>query len=264
MEIRLATITAGLAFALAIPAFSASLEATAADANSTDLEARIARLESRLALQEKALVKLQQENDKLKALCRQAGIAVDVAPADAKPTPSGEVMYLGKPRTQAWLGTMYKRFGDRLVKIDDKYVCINAADIKPLDNIAYAPGTAVLAENCTVLAVIGPGEAVLAVSPVQQLPPARTRTPVVVPHPILFHVSGIRSAIVDRQAIDVSPYMVSNGTYEYGKLGNNKTLPSFVMQPTLTKDEFVAALASGATLVDYKVISGRVEAIPIK
>jgi hypothetical protein len=227
-------------------------------------------LAARLAAQDKTIAKLKeelaaktQENLRLKALCQEAGIATEVAAgSETKPNAAGGVVYLGKPRTQEWLAVMHKRFGDRLVKTGGDYVCVNTLDIKPLKNDAYEIGALVLPTNCTVTQVLGPDD-ILATQSAPRVPPRIAVSQVREPD-VIFHVKGVKSGLVDNQPLVITPYMISDGTYEYGKGSLTKTVPSFVMPKTLTKQEFVEALTAGAKLVEYKVISGKTEARPIK
>jgi hypothetical protein len=229
-----------------------------------------ARYEARLAAQDKTIAKLReeltaktQENQRLRALCQEAGIATEVAVgSETKPNAANGVVYLGKPRTQEWLVVMHKRFADRLVKTGRDYVCVNTQDIKPLKNDAYEIGALVQPGNCTVTQVLGPDE-ILATQSAPRVPPRIAASQVREPD-VIFHVTGVKSNLVDDQAITITPYMISDGTYEYSKGSLTKTVPSFVIPKALTKQEFAEALVAGAKLVEYKVIGGKTEARPIK
>jgi len=183
----------------------------------------------------------------------RAGMEGDGGVKNGREGSKDDVVYLGKPRTRVWLIEMHDRFGDRLIEIDGRCICVNPLKVREMRNDAFPKGTLVKPRKSRVLNVIGPHE-ILAIAETSIREPS-----------IVFHIRGVQSGLVNDEKLNLGPYIISIGTYEYAAVsGASRTVPSFVMPRRLTREEFAEALAMGVELVDYKVISGKIEARPIK
>jgi len=237
------------------------------------LQAKIEKLEQTIKSQqttvqrlEEALAEQIEENERLLALCREAGIKT-ITRGKTSLDP-GDIVYRGKKRTQKWFERMYKRFSDKIICIDGKYIEVKEIKKKVIylqGEASYPKGTIVAIPNrrWNVLQALGNGEALI----IQKgMGVSSSRFSYREPD-ALFHLSGYQGQLTDNQSISLKGYLISTGTYEYTTaLGAKKTVQSFVLyqHQQLTREQFADAITSGFKLVDYEKIGKRVVERPIR
>lgn len=217
-----------------------------------------------IARLKKTLAEQTEENKRLLALCKEAGI--QTAKPEKTSFKSGEIVYRGKRRDERWFDTMYKRFCGNIVYINGEYFDKNLLEFQSISPNKIWPKGAVVKvpSRCKVLQVLGPGEALIlreAYKAVRitgnhsglkgawsRIAEAANAQP-----EILFHLSGYERKLIDGQAIDYEGPLISTGTYEYSDaLGASRTVQSFRIFKSfyepLTKEQFADALNSGYIL----------------
>jgi len=174
-------------------------------------------------------VKLAKQVRQLQELCRKAGIALPkpttgTGPASPEAPKAETYMYLGKPRSKLWFEGMYREFKDKVACVDGEYV-----DVGKLGEM--------LTEG-KVLQVIDKEQLLIY--------PFGSREPV--------HVKGVDTkGLVD--GAHVRAKLICVGTYRYtAVIGGIKTIQSYTVYTSLTKEQFAEALASGFKLVRYKEV----------
>jgi hypothetical protein len=223
----------------------------------------------------KTLDEQTEENKRLLALCKEAGIQT-AAPIKTS-FKSGEIIYRGKIRDTIWFDTMYKRFCGNIVCMNGEYFdksLLEFQDILP--NKLLPKGTVVkVPSRCKVLQVLGPGEALILREAYQavhitgnhsglkgawsRIAEAANAQP-----EILFHLSGYERQLIDEQTFSYEGPLISIGTYEYSDaLGASRTVQSFRIFKSfyepLTKEQFADALNNGFILSYPNERRGRVE-----
>lgn len=218
----------------------------AADPNIADLQNSIThqnqlieRLKKDLASAKKEVASLKTENQKLNELCSAAGLL---------PTePIESAVYNGKPRTRAWLDRTYKEFMTSIIKFQT-HIEPNATHyfmrhewqeyFRLASNIALEKGNLRNLSYFKVLSVIGDGELLLKMSPVNGAD-------------VIVHVTGLSGRYVDNESIGSFPASYV-GEYKYtASNGSSNTVASYIVykfSDYITYDEFLAALRDGITL----------------
>jgi hypothetical protein len=251
------------------------------------LQVKIKKLEKAVESQQntinrlrKELAKQTEENKRLLALCKKAGIQTAI-PAKTSFDP-GDIVYRGKERDKKWFDRMYERFYDKIVYIDGKYIDKSLFKLERMSgNKTWPKGSIVKAPSgCKVLQVLGPGEALILRKAYQaihitgnhsglkgawsRISEAASAQP-----EILFHLTGYEGQLIDEQPFSFEGPLICIGTFEYtNTLGAQKTIQSFAVcksfYESLTKQQFAEALSRGFQLVYYKKIGTRTIRRPIR
>lgn len=247
-----------------------------------ELEEIVKARENTISRAEKALNRLRkeldeqiEENKRLLALCREAGIKT-TKPAKTSLTP-GEIVYRGKKRSQKWFDRMYERFHDKIAYVDGKYYDIGESLLKAKrisGGKTYPKGSIVtVSSGGEVLQVLGHGEALIFQEGVRvtssgfstrgfSSPGFSYKEP-----DILFHLTGYEGQLVDNQLFSFNGYLICVGTFEYTTaLGAKKMVQSFeAYRPeALTREQFAEAISSGFELIDYKKVGEKIIKRPIR
>lgn len=206
---------------------------------------QITRTEKALSDVKKQLDEQIKENKRLRLLCEKAGIDTTKESGSAS-KPIGRIIYRGKERDEDWFNRMYKRFSDKIVLFDGKFVALSFRFILsthmketplPVGTITWTP------PECKVLSVIG-DDGVLLVGDTSDS---------------IFHVTGYDGPLLSDGKIFPFSILICVGTYEYTAInGAKKTVQSFKMwEPEpLTREQFAEAISSGVELVNYVVERG--------
>lgn len=227
----------------------------------------IALLEKSLETQGATIAKYQrttkaQETTIAQLRRRLAKPKEDVAgpvPEAEKPNLPGVVMYKGKERSESWIKLMHRKFADKIVYHDGRFILIkggppqsiNLFDPK-LGDLAEFPGYKVSQGLGNGQALIAGSKVVYGFGGVGQNPTSSRR-----PSPT-YHVAGLAHKAVDGKRLPDDGPFVLVGTYEYVTvLGAKATVESFVPVKTLTMEQFRNALASGVELIEYETRRSR-------
>ena len=187
------------------------------------------------------ITELTEENRRLLALCKKAGI--QTSKQETKIFRSGEIIYRGRKRTQSWFNLMYSKFYDKIAYYEGKYIDIGRAIASHggwLSSSHSIPKGYITKEpwSSRVLSVLEK-EAVL----IQE-------------DGNVWHVHGLERGYVDGERLYTGgqpKILICTGTYSYiSTIGAQKTVSSFVICKPLTKEQFAEAINSGFTLIDYK------------
>jgi cell division protein FtsB len=221
-------------------------------AENTLLKASLAQRNKEVEALKAEIAKLSEQVRQLQELCRNAGIALPQPTAEPVATPpeapkAETYMYLGKPCPKMWFEQMYRKFADKIVRVDGKYLDVGKAVAGYTDDQPYVGdiGTAgVIPIGCTIMQVIDNDEVLI-------LKPGWSREVLIVPDEI-FHVTGVDT----KGLVDGSPFqakIVCIGTYHYVTVtGAGATITSCAVHTPLTKEQFAEALAGGLQLVSYR------------
>ena len=205
------------------------------------------------------IAKLSEQLRQLQEVCRNAGIAPPQSDAKAAATPpeapkAETYMYLGKPCPKAWFEQMYRRFGDKIVRVGGKYLDVGKPLVGLTDQVSWAPniGTAGKLEGgYRIMQVIDDDELIIRV-------PGWSYGGITVRDSFL-HITGLDTkGLVDGGLIEAK--VVYIGTYHYKTVtGAGATIPSLAVHTPLTQEQFAEALAGGLELVSYRRVERRVE-----
>ncbi|MGA2092372.1 MAG: hypothetical protein ABSH16_03050 [Sedimentisphaerales bacterium] len=225
-------------------------------------EEQIQRTNKELDELKKQLDAQIKENDRLRELCKKAGIDT-TKEIDSNTTPNGRIIYRGKERDEDWFNRMYKRFSDKIALVGDKFVDLGT-EPKEIGNDFVEVGTIIDARygDNTVISVIGDREALINYQG-GRLSQISSITKVT------YHICGYDYPLIDGQRLDIlfKKNLICVGTYEYTTAqGAKKTIQSFkVWEPKpLTKEQFAEALRSGFELVNYVEKQGKTVKVPIR
>jgi hypothetical protein len=255
--------------------------------NIGELEKTIKTQEEQIQRTGKALDELRKqldaqikENDRLRELCKKAGIDTTKEVGSGS-TPSGRIIYQGKERDEEWFDRMYERFSDKIALAGDKFVDLRTKP-KHISNDFVEVGTIVDTGNVfpgvrgpeagssyfyRVISVIGVGEALIN---------CHTESFIIIggksskgSSDFIFHLCGYDQPLIDGQTLNIkdTENLICVGTYKYTTaLGAQKTVQSFkVWQPEpLTREQFAEALRSGFELVNYVERQGKTVKVPIR
>ncbi len=219
------------------------------------LQAKIEKLQKAIESQRKIIGRLEkllskqiEENKRLQALCREAGIeAVSEVKANGD---FNNIIYRGKKREQKWFDRMYKRFHDKIIYVNGEYVDIGNPEMQKWQNEAVSKGGIVKAHlGCKVFLVLDSGEAVIKKAATKSAPE------------IHFHLTGYEGLLIDNQSFSFDGYLIALGAFEYiGNRRSKKTVQSFkAFQPKpLTREQFAEVIDSGFKLVNYGKRHGKI------
>lgn len=249
--------------------------------NIRELEKTIKTQEEQIRRAEKALDELKKqldiqikENDRLRELCKKAGIDT-TKEIGSSTTPYGHIIYRGKERDVEWFNKIYKRFSDKIAFVNDKFVDLRLLKPKHISADFVEVGTIVNTGNeigklgyvnyyYKVLSVIKDGQALINCS---------GESGYVVNgvghtggHYFTFHLCGYDHPLIDGASLDLQN-LICVGTYEYTTaMGAKKIVQSFkVWQPEpLTKEQFAEALRRGFELANYVERQGKTVKIPLR
>lgn len=286
-----------IVIAILFGGLSASATAGENNADAQDINAlktKIGELEKTITTQaeqiqrtEKVLDELRKqldaqikENDRLREICKKAGIdTTKESVSDSKSI--GHIIYRGKERDADWFNRMYKMFSDKIALLNGEFVDLRTHPIKPIDESYVEVGTIV--SMCRshntgdealsivwnryyrVVSVIGDGEALINCTVESTV--VANRKSETGRGDFIFHVCGYDHPLIDGQDFPYNGNLICVGTYKYTTaLGAQKTVQSFkVWEPKpLTKEQFAEALRSGFELVNYVEQQGKSVKVPIR
>jgi len=239
----------------------------------------IKRSEEVISKLKQKLAEQIQENKRLQALCKEAGINT-AKPGKTSFSP-GEVIYREKKRSQRWFDRIYERFRYEIAYVDGEYIDKNLVQLEPISgNKPWPNGSIAKAPSgCKVLQVLGPGEALIwkeafksthsgSTSGIKGVW-AKIATAALSTREILFHLTAYEGQLVDEQYFSFEGPLICMGTFEYtNTVGAKKTIQSFAVCKSfyepLTREQFAEAIKSGFELVYYKKVGGRIIRRPIR
>ena len=218
------------------------------------LQAKIKDLEKTIKIQEdlikrakktidklkKELAEQVEENKKLKALSKEAGIKIE--PKRKANIDFDNIVYRGRKRSRGWFERIYEKLYDKIAYFDGEYIDIgkvianhggwlSSSRSMPRGYITKAPW------NSKVLSVLE-NAAVL-----------------IHKDGIVWHVHSLERGFVDDEWFPEDKIFICVGTYTYiTPLGAQKTVSSFVICKHLTKEQFAEAINRGFKLIEYETI----------
>lgn len=220
-------------------------------------EEQIQRTEKALDELRKQLDAQIKENNRLRELCKKAGIDT-TKEIDSNTTLIGRIIYRGKERDEDWFNRMYERFSDKIALAGDKFVDLRTKP-KCMSNDFVEVGSIIDASSgCgsylgpttnEVISIIGDGEAVIHYQ-------GNFSTD------LEYHLCGYNHPLIDGQKLLDIQKLICVGTYKHYM----DTVQSFkVWEPKpLTKEQFADAIRSGFELVNHVEKQGKTVKVPIK
>jgi regulator of replication initiation timing len=292
MKLKISTV-AIILIAFLFGGLSANVTAEENNTKTQDvnvLKTKIGELEKTINTQaeqiqrtEKALDELRkqldaqiEENNRLRELCKKAGIDTTKEAGSAS-KPIGRIIYRDKERDEEWFDRMYERFSDSIAYADSKFYNIKEGKLnqKTIGEGSFKIGTFVRTpDDCNVYKLLGEGE-VLIVRPESQSTTTVYRTPdqrefgvktttyaqtkIYTTPELLFHVKGAADNAVEGEPFSSSK-LIFIGSYNY----QDRKIQSFIIYEPLTREQFAEALRGGFELVNYVERQGKTVKVPIR
>jgi hypothetical protein len=146
---------------------------------------------------------------------------------------SDKIVYQGIERSEKWFNSMYKRFGDKIIYVNENFINVSEQIMKPkmLDSntVDIPVGTISQFKNpCKVISLLGKGDIIASTD---------------LPSYSRVHLQGIEN-VKEGMLIPRGFKFIYIGQFNH----DNQTIPDFSLLRPLTKEQFKKALKSGIDL----------------